>query len=153
MLTDFQNYFTDFLANLPLSLSVKEFWKSVYIWENCGQEFIVLFCDLRCILVTSVMVVGSARTGGSSARQAATWGRHHREDSRPAERRQGGQVLGQDRTAHARTHQGARDAGARCYEIRDVLVEPVRSEAGWHESDWSTARNPTYNWTVEKQKK
>jgi len=46
MLTDFQNYFTDFLANLPLSLSVKEFRKSVNIWENCDQEFIVLFCDL-----------------------------------------------------------------------------------------------------------
>jgi len=33
----------DFVANLPLSLPVKEFSKSVNIWGNYGQEFGVLF--------------------------------------------------------------------------------------------------------------
>ena len=33
----------DFVANLPLSLSAKEFLKSVNIWGSCGQEFSVLF--------------------------------------------------------------------------------------------------------------
>ena len=33
----------DFIANLPLSLSVNEFWKSVNIWRSYGQEFSVLF--------------------------------------------------------------------------------------------------------------
>jgi len=33
----------DFVANLPVSLSVKEFWKSVNIWGSYGQEFGVLF--------------------------------------------------------------------------------------------------------------
>jgi len=39
-----------FFANLPLSLSVKEFWKSVNIWGNYGQEFSVLFFDSHCSL-------------------------------------------------------------------------------------------------------
>ena len=33
----------EFFANLPLSLPVKEFRKSVNIWESYGQEFSVLF--------------------------------------------------------------------------------------------------------------
>jgi len=33
----------DFVANLPVSLPVKEFWKSVNIWVSYGQEFGVLF--------------------------------------------------------------------------------------------------------------
>jgi len=33
----------DFVANLPVSLPVKEFWKSVNIWGSYGQEFSVLF--------------------------------------------------------------------------------------------------------------
>ena len=33
----------EFVANLPVSLSVKEFWKSVNIWGSYGQEFSVLF--------------------------------------------------------------------------------------------------------------
>ena len=33
----------EFVANLPLSLPVKEFWKSVNIWGSYGQEFGVLF--------------------------------------------------------------------------------------------------------------
>ena len=33
----------EFVANLPVSLSVKEFWKSVNIWGSYGQKFSVLF--------------------------------------------------------------------------------------------------------------
>ena len=33
----------DFVANLPVSLPVKEFWKSVNIWGSYEQEFGVLF--------------------------------------------------------------------------------------------------------------
>jgi len=40
-----------FLANLPMSLSVKEFWKSVNICGSYGQEFTVFF-DSRCSLLT-----------------------------------------------------------------------------------------------------
>jgi len=37
-----------FVANLPLSLPVKEFWKSVNTRGSYGQEFIVLFFDSQC---------------------------------------------------------------------------------------------------------
>jgi len=38
-----------FVANLPMSLSVKGFLKSVNIWGSYGQEFSVLFfIDSRC---------------------------------------------------------------------------------------------------------
>ena len=37
-----------FVANLPESLPVKEFWKSINIWLSYGQEFSVLFFDSRC---------------------------------------------------------------------------------------------------------
>ena len=33
----------ELVANLPVSLPVKEFWKSVNIWGSYGQEFGVLF--------------------------------------------------------------------------------------------------------------
>ena len=33
----------DFVANLPLCLPVKEFWKSINIWGSYGREFSVLF--------------------------------------------------------------------------------------------------------------
>ena len=33
----------EFVGNLPVSLPVKEFWKSVNIWGSYGQEFSVLF--------------------------------------------------------------------------------------------------------------
>jgi len=33
----------EFVANLPMSLPMKEFWKSVNIWGSYGQEFSVLF--------------------------------------------------------------------------------------------------------------
>ena len=33
----------ELVANLPVSLQVKEFWKSVNIWGSYGQEFGVLF--------------------------------------------------------------------------------------------------------------
>ena len=40
----------DFVANLPLSLPVKEFQKSVNIWGGYVQEFSVLFFfDSQCI--------------------------------------------------------------------------------------------------------
>ena len=41
----------NFVANLPLSLTLKEFWKSVNIWGSYGQEFNVLFfIDSQCIV-------------------------------------------------------------------------------------------------------
>ena len=47
MLTDFQNSFTGRLtgkvANLPVSQTMKEFWKSVDIWGSYGQEFGAVF--------------------------------------------------------------------------------------------------------------
>jgi len=33
----------DFIANILPSVTVKEFWKSVIIWQSYGQEFGVLF--------------------------------------------------------------------------------------------------------------
>ena len=41
-------HFYTHVANLPLSVPVKEFWKSVNIWVSYGQEFSVLFFDSRC---------------------------------------------------------------------------------------------------------
>jgi len=38
----------EFVANLSLSLSAKEFRKSVSIWGSYGQEFSILFFDSRC---------------------------------------------------------------------------------------------------------
>jgi len=39
-----------FVTNFLLSLTVKEFWKSVNIWWSCGQELGVLFFfDSQCI--------------------------------------------------------------------------------------------------------
>ena len=38
----------EFVANLPLSLPVKEFGKSINIWGSYGQEFSVLFFDSQC---------------------------------------------------------------------------------------------------------
>jgi len=38
----------ELVANLPLSLPVKELWKSVNIRRSNGQEFSVLFFDSRC---------------------------------------------------------------------------------------------------------
>ena len=40
----------DFVANLPVSLSVKKFRKSVNIWRSYGQEFSVLFFETQCII-------------------------------------------------------------------------------------------------------
>ena len=39
----------ELVANLPVSLPVKEFWKSVNIWGSYGQEFGVLFFETQCI--------------------------------------------------------------------------------------------------------
>jgi len=38
----------ELVANLPVSLPVKEFWKSVNIWGSYGQEFDVLFFETQC---------------------------------------------------------------------------------------------------------
>ena len=40
-----------FIANFLLSVSVKEFWKSVSIWQRYGQEFGVLFLWLTVYLL------------------------------------------------------------------------------------------------------
>jgi len=37
----------DYVANLLLSLTVKEFWKSVNIWRSYMQEYSVLFLLTR----------------------------------------------------------------------------------------------------------
>ena len=39
----------EFVADLPVSLPVKEFWKSVNIWGSYGQKFSVLFFLRQCI--------------------------------------------------------------------------------------------------------
>jgi len=36
-------FHNDFIANLPLSLSVKEFWKSVHIWRSYRQNYSGMF--------------------------------------------------------------------------------------------------------------
>jgi len=38
------------VANLPVSLSVKEFRKSVNIWRSYGQESGVLFFETQCTM-------------------------------------------------------------------------------------------------------
>jgi len=38
-----------FVANLPVSLPVNEFLKSVNTWGSYRQEFNVLFFDSRCV--------------------------------------------------------------------------------------------------------
>ena len=42
------------VANLPVSLPVKEFWKSVNIWGSYGQEFSVLFFLRHSVLNAAV---------------------------------------------------------------------------------------------------
>jgi len=43
-------FHNDFTANLPLSLSVKEFWKSVNIWRRYRQKYSgMFFYDSQCI--------------------------------------------------------------------------------------------------------
>ena len=68
-----QSYFTRYcsdifkvtFANLSLSLSVKEFLKSVNIWRSYGQEFSVLFfIDWRCINVSCWLIAGSDSVHG-----------------------------------------------------------------------------------------
>ena len=47
----------DFVANLSVTLPVKEFWKSVNIWGSYGQEFSVLFFDTQCIYLSKALKV------------------------------------------------------------------------------------------------
>jgi len=46
----------DFVTNLLLSLTVKEFWKSVNIWWSYAQELAVLFFLTDSVVVSSVAV-------------------------------------------------------------------------------------------------
>jgi len=75
MLNDFQNSFAGnlsgkfatylrcdgifkrFVVNLPVNLSVKEFWKSVIIWGRHGQEFSVLFFWLTVYINNTTCIV------------------------------------------------------------------------------------------------
>ena len=41
-------FHNDFIANLPLSLSVKEFWKSVNILQSYRQKYSGMFFDSQC---------------------------------------------------------------------------------------------------------
>ena len=43
-------FHNDFIANLPLSLPVKEFWKSVNIWRSYRQKYSGVFFDSQCTL-------------------------------------------------------------------------------------------------------
>ena len=52
----------DFVANFLLSLTVKEFWKSVNIWWSYGQELGVLFFLTHSVYIHNV-VLGSWKTG------------------------------------------------------------------------------------------
>ena len=46
-------YKYDLVANLPVSLPVKEFWKSVNIWGSYGQEFGVLFFSETVYIIST----------------------------------------------------------------------------------------------------
>jgi len=52
----------DFVASLPLSLSVKELWKSVNIWRSYGQELCHVF--LTQGVVTLMWVTANASCNG-----------------------------------------------------------------------------------------
>ena len=46
----------DFVTNFPLSLTMKEFWKSVNIWRSYGQELCVLFFWLTVYFVVCYVI-------------------------------------------------------------------------------------------------
>ena len=46
----------ELVANLPVSLPVKEFWKSVNICGSYGQEFGVLFFETQCSVNIEIFV-------------------------------------------------------------------------------------------------
>ena len=48
----FRMFHNDFIANLPLSLSVKEFWKSVNIWRSYRQKYSGCFFWLTVYICT-----------------------------------------------------------------------------------------------------
>jgi len=41
-------FHNDFIANLRLTLQLKEFWKSVNIWRSYGQKYSGMFFDSQC---------------------------------------------------------------------------------------------------------
>ena len=49
-------FHNDFIANLPLSLSVKEFWKSVNIWRSYRQKYSGMFFWLTVYTLFTVVV-------------------------------------------------------------------------------------------------
>ena len=50
-------------ANLPLSMSVKEFWKSVKKWQSYGHEFGVFFFGTQCITTVTHQSEGGNMIG------------------------------------------------------------------------------------------
>jgi len=75
-----------FVANLPLSLPVKEFWKSVNIWWSYGQEFSVFF-DSRCRwpltkIFCTVVHTCQVRRSGSQVKRPTLLAMHARHQLR-----------------------------------------------------------------------
>ena len=76
----------ELVANLPMSLPVKEFWKSVNIWGSYGQEFCVLFFSRHSVddfRLNSSLVPADVRSNqiiqlSSSTRPSrSAWTAHH----------------------------------------------------------------------------
>ena len=55
-------FHNDFIANLPLSLSVKEFWKLVNIWRSYRQKYSGMFLWLTVYKGQQLIGVGSMIT-------------------------------------------------------------------------------------------
>ena len=53
---------------------VEEFWKSVNIWRNCGQEYSVSFFDSRCISYPTIVRVQHQGISSIYDRQEAAGG-------------------------------------------------------------------------------
>jgi len=60
----------ELVVNLPMSLPVKEFWKSVNIWGSYGQEFGFLFFDSQCSFL--MPVISAKFDGGQKNRWFST---------------------------------------------------------------------------------
>ena len=55
---------SEFVANLPLSLPVKEFWKSINIWVSYGKSLVSCFFDSQCSsTIATTISVGWAIQG------------------------------------------------------------------------------------------
>jgi len=51
----------EFVANLPVSLSLKEFGKSVNVWGSYVQEFSVLFFLTHCVDMGNELLLDNVR--------------------------------------------------------------------------------------------